>query len=272
MGTIAVTGAHGRVGSELVRRGCIPIEANVTDFYALNQELLDLKPDVVIHCAAKTNVDACETQAMEAMKVNAGGVYGLAQVFQGKIVYLSTDYIFDGESGPYDETDKPNPISIYGWSKLGGEIALRNRHNPQDLIIRTTVLFDKNSPNFVTRIADKLLAGKGVEVPSVLYGSPTYIPHLADGILAAIDQDVTGVLNIAGDEVISRFQLACKIGEMLGVDVDGLVFSGPVTGRAPRPVNAGLTVYKALILDVPIFSPYEGVKEVLDGVAAMEKG
>lgn len=272
MGKIAVTGPHGRLGSELVNRGCIPIEANVTDFYALNQNILDIQPDVVIHCAAKTNVDACETQAMEAMKVNAGGVYGLAQVYQGKIIYISTDYIFDGEAGPYAEDSKPNPISIYGWSKLGGEIALRNRNNPQDLIIRTTVLFDKHSSNFVTRIIDRLRAGEAVTVPGLLHGSPTYIPHLADGILAAIEDNICGVLNIAGDMVITRFQLAWHIGKLLGVDVSRLVSAGEVIGRAPRPVNAGLTIYKALMLGIPIFSPYEGVKDIISELETVAAG
>lgn len=264
MDKIAVTGPYGRLGGELVKRGCTPIEASVTDFYELNKNILDIKPDVIIHCAAKTNVDACETQAIEAMKVNAGGTCGLCAVFSGKIVYISTDYIFSGDSGPYSEADSPNPLSIYGWSKLGGEIALRNRQNADDLIIRTTVLFDKHGDNFVTRIIDQFDQRQTIEVPKTLYGSPTYIPHLAEGILASLNQ--SGVLNIAGSEVMSRYTLAWDIGQLMGVDVDKLIFDGPVYGKAPRPLKAGLLTDKAQSLNIPIYHPMDGVREVLDAL------
>lgn len=262
MDKIAVTGSHGRLGSELVKCGCIPIEADVTNFYDLNKAILAIQPDCIIHCAAKTNVDACETQAIEAMKVNAGGTYGLTQVYQGKVVYISTDYIFDGENGPYAEDAKPNPISIYGWSKLGGEIALKNR-GFQDLIIRTTVLYDKNSPNFVTKIAKELLDGNVIKVPSSLIGTPTYIPYLAKGILQAIDKGLYGVLNIAGSETVSRFRLANIIAHMLGVSKD-LVQPGIVYGRAPRPLQAGLITKKAMDLGIKIYHPNEGIQDVLE--------
>lgn len=271
MDKIAVTGAFGRLGSELVRRGCVPIYANVTDFYELNREILTINPDVVIHCAAKTNVDACETQAMEAMKVNAGGVYGLGQVYTGKIVYISTDYVFDGENGPYYEDDKPNPKSIYGWSKLGGEIALKNRGNPNDLIIRTTVLFDKDSRNFVTEIIHKLLNGETVEAPASLVGTPTYIPHLVDGILEAIDKDFRGILNIAGSETLSRWRLANQIAHILGVPKE-LVKPGAVYGRAPRPLDAGLKTRNAAMLGVTIRHYSDGVKEIINALEKMETG
>lgn len=269
MKTIAVTGPRGRLGSELVRRGCVPVYANVTDFMELNQELLKIKPDVVIHCAAKTNVDMCETAMMEAMKVNAGGTFGLGEVFQGKIVYISTDYIFDGENGPYDEDAKPNPKSIYGWSKLGGEIALKNRGNPGDLIIRTTVLFDRYSHNFATMVIDKLTSGETITAPASLIGTPTYIPHLAEGILQAIDKDLTGILNIAGGETLSRFHFANHIARFLGVS-KGLVQPGVVYGRAPRPLNAGLLTTKAIVHGINIYHFSEGIKEI--ALETMEAG
>lgn len=120
MTRIAVTGRLGRLGSELVRRGCMPIQANILDWQALRKELDDLNPDVVINCAAYTDVDGCENAPRKAAEVNTYGVYILAQAFTGKLIHISTDYIFDGRNGPYTEQDTPNPISIYGWSKLGG--------------------------------------------------------------------------------------------------------------------------------------------------------
>lgn len=271
MDKIAVTGPHGRLGRELVSRGCIPIEANVTDFYELNQAILAVNPDVIIHCAAKTDVDACETQALEAMKVNAGGVYGLGQVFRGKIVYISTDYIFDGKNGPYDEYDTPNPQSIYGWSKLGGEIALRNLGKPKNLIIRTTVLFDRDSDNFVTAVIKKLLSGQTVEAPASLVGTPTYVPHLADGILEAINKNISGVLNIAGSETVSRWIFTNYIASLLGISKD-LVKPGAVYGRAPRPLNAGLVTSRARGLNITIRHPLEGVQEMINALETVVAG
>ncbi|MCP4410907.1 MAG: SDR family oxidoreductase [Gammaproteobacteria bacterium] len=236
----------------------------MTDFYELNQAILKIKPDAIIHSAAQTDVDACETQMLEAMSVNAGGTYGLGQVYPGKIVYISTDYVFDGQMGPYTEMDAPNPINVYGWSKLGGELALRNRGKTNDLIIRTTCLYDRDSANFITKIAKTLLAGKRVSVPITLYGNPTYIPHFAEAVLEATRQDISGVLNIAGDQVVSRFELAWNIGRILGVPNNSLIFAGHVYGNAPRPLNAGLITDKAKKLNLPLYSPTEGLEDALE--------
>jgi dTDP-4-dehydrorhamnose reductase len=276
---IAVTGPNGRLGSELVKRGCIPIKTDVTDFSVLARELRDIEPDAVIHCAAWTDVDGCERAPMRATHVNTGGVYVLGEIFRGKIVYISTDYIFDGRDGPYDEDAGANPISVYGWSKLGGEIVLRNRHNPDDLTIRTTVLFDRDSRNFVTAVAERLLAGETVQAPHDLYGSPTYVPHLAHGILAAISDDVTGVLNLAGSRVWSRLEFADRIADVLE-DKHLLPLTGDnanilpcdPTGAAPRPLSAGLKVDKAKALGLPIGDPLDGLREVLNALEPVAAG
>lgn len=268
---IGITGYRGRLGSELVKRGCIPIKADVTNFHQLGQAIREVQPDVVIHCAAKTNVDMCETSAVSATNVNFGGTFGLTQVFTDKIVYISTDYIFDGEAGPYSEDAKPNPISIYGWSKLGGELAIKNSGNPAHLIVRTTVLFDWNSNNFVTKVIDQLLQGKIVELPDQLYGSPTYVPHLAEAIMAAIDRDLTGIINLGGSMVISRYIFGQEIARLLNKPVE-LIQPGLIVGRAPRPRLAGLRTDKAHILRLPIYNPLDGVKEVINALETMAAG
>ena len=256
MGKIAVTGPNGRIGRELVKRGCIPITANITDYHALQREISYLNPDVVIHCAAYTDVDGCENAPKKAAEVNTYGTYTLRQAYSGKIVYISTDYIFDGLNGPYKEDDKPNPTNIYGWSKLGGELVL----SEDDLIIRTTVLFDEQDGNFVTQVIKQFLLGNVVKVPNDLYGSPTYVPHLAEGILAAIA--LKGVLNIAGNRVMSRYGLAQFIAEILGY---GEIEPTSYTGKTRRPMNAGLDAGKAQLLNIPIFDPLEGIKELCPG-------
>lgn len=264
---IAVTGPRGRLGSELVRRGCMPIEASILDWHDLRTEIDALDPDVVINCAAYTDVDACENAPRKAAEVNTYGVYMLCQAFSGKLIHISTDYIFDGINGPYTEEDTPSPISIYGWSKLGGELVLRDR--PDTLIVRTTVLFDQFSYNFVTSVIRRLLSGKTVTAPDLLYGSPTYVPHLAEAILQAVD--LTGVINITGNRIMSRLQFARAIAKALGHGVTR-IFDGPITGHAPRPLNAGLDAGKAQLLGIPIYDPLEGVKEVINALETMVAG
>lgn len=261
---IAVTGPYGRLGSELVRRGCIPIDAIITDMDVLNNQLSEIDPDVVIHCAALTKVDECEMMPDHAARINTGGTFNLCSRFEGKIVYISTDYIFDGRRGPYSERDRPNPISVYGWSKLGGEVVLKNRGNPDDLIVRTTVLFDAHSENFVTAVAPLLHCGGRLALPSVLIGSPTYVPHLVGGILKAIRCNVSGAVNLAGWRVMSRWEFGQYIADALGTNRQKVVATEDVGGRAPRPLNAGLRIDKARSLGLPIGDPLDGLKEVID--------
>lgn len=269
---IAVTGSYGRLGSELVRRDCVPIEADVTDLLALSNEIQAIAPDVVVHCAAYTDVDGCESELIRAARVNTEGTRLLGLAFTGKIIYLSTDYIFDGWEGPYTEGAMPNPLNIYGWSKLGGEVVLRNRRNSRDLIVRTTQLFDRYSNNFVTVVAERLCAGEPVYLPAQLVGSPTYVPHLAEGLLVAAGRDLSGVLNLVGWRTMSRFELGQCIARAWRVD-PALVRPGQlIDGRAPRPLNAGLRVGKAINLGLPIGDPLDGLTEMafyaLETVAA----
>lgn len=248
---VAVTGPHGRLGSELVRLGCLPVEADINDFKPLHHAIAAVQPDVIIHSAAFTDVDACEDNPTKAAKVNTSGTYLLRQIFKGKIVYISTDYIFDGLDGPYVESNRPNPLNVYGWSKLGGEVILRNSDS---LIIRTTVLFDKYSNNFVTAVVRRLQAGEIVEAPADMMGSPTYVPHLAKTILENLDR--VGVLNIAGNWWVSRCGLAGHIAKLMGLTPEYYARSGPITGQAVRPLKAGLI--SEFNLDA-----FEGLREVV---------
>jgi len=260
---IGVTGHRGRLGRELVKLGCVPIEADVTNFHALNAAVKLVKPEVVVHCAAFTDVDECEDKPTKAAMVNTGGVAYLCKAFSGKIVYISTDYIFDGQFGPYLEFSAPSPLSVYGWSKLGGELVLKHRGNDDDLIVRTTILFGPNGDDFAGRVISKLLYGEFVYLPDSLYGSPTYTPHLAEDILEAINKDVCGTLNLAGNRVISRYHFGQQIARAAGVSVQSIK-RGQVIGKAPRPPKAGLAVNLALRLDFPVRDPYDVLESLID--------
>jgi dTDP-4-dehydrorhamnose reductase len=237
----------------------------VTGFFELRSEIEHDKEEVVIHCAAHTNVDGCEEWPLDATDVNMGGTFALAGAFKGKIVYISTDYVFDGTTGPYVEYSSPNPINIYGWSKLGGELVLKARKNPDDLIVRTTMLFGPDGDDFVSKVAEKLLSGEPVYLPDNLYGSPTYIPHLAEDILLAVKKGTSGVLNLAGGPApISRYRFGQRIAEAAGLSTDLVRRGGPPLGTALRPLRVGLKTDKAVRLGFPYRDPYRELKQVID--------
>ncbi len=271
---IGVTGPKGRLGSELVRRGCMPLGYNVTNPIAVQGALAKANLDVMIHCAAFTDVDKCEHRPGFAAFVNTYGTHTLAKAFPGPIVYLATDYIFDGLDGPYDENAKPNPLNIYGWSKLGGEIVVRSRGNGDDLIVRTTILFDKQSDNFVTVVVRKLLSGETVTLPDDLYGTPTYVPDLADGILAAVQDELGGIVNLAGGLLGSRYQIGLWIADELGIDRTRVRPSNNhSTNGAMRPKRAGLKVATARSMGLPVGDPVEAIREVCKyALETMEAG
>ena len=142
---IAVTGYKGRLGSQLVKLGCIPLECNVTSGADIKRAIDKSKPDVIINCAAKTNVDACESNKgyKEALAVNFRGATNIQDVFSGHLIQISTDYVFNCLDGPYHEDFiKLDPINSYAFSKFGAEAGLMPNYSMSGdvTIVRTTGL------------------------------------------------------------------------------------------------------------------------------------
>lgn len=236
---IGITGASGQLGSELVRLGGIPL---VGRFHSdeLRNSIERVSPYAIINCGGLTNVDYCEMNIAEAAATNAAGVEYLGQIFDGYLVQISTDYVFDGRAGPYGVRDTPNPIGVYGWSKLGGELVIR-RHQGQSLIIRTTILFSSTNNNFVSKIVKQLKSDRPVTIYSPhLTGSPTYVPPLAAEIMRIVNAEYTGIAHIAGNRRISRYEFAKMIAWAFGYDPHTIIPSDKSIIAAPRPVRAGL--------------------------------
>lgn len=242
---IAVTGPSGQLGRELVKQGAIPLRGRLmSEEMTANIEVIE--PDAIINCAAMTDVDGCEKNMLQAAATNAGGVDYLSYRFKGYLVQISTDYIFDGESGPYGVRDAPNPINIYGWSKLGGELVMR-RHRGPSLIVRTTILFSSTNNNFVAKIVQQLRGGGEINLynPNIS-GTPTYVPALAAEILRIVQAEYEGVAHIAGSSNVSRLKFAQEIARVFGYDPAAIVpkynmfNTNSSTGNAPRPTIAGL--------------------------------
>jgi len=266
MTKIAVTGYKGRLGSELINRGCLPLDCDILSRPSIQKALHDVKPDIVIHCAASTDVDKCEEFQYESFEVNVRGTENLKICFDGKIIFLSTDYIFDGEKGMYSEDDTPSvypKICWYGYTKLLGEELL----GKNDTIIRTTMLY--GSPvkdDFVTKIIQKLELNEPFEVTKALHGTPTYVPHLAEAIVGLLERDINYmpfIINIAGRSLLSRYEFALMIANMMGYkDRTYLIKPTMKVGKVKRPKHAGLStdlakIYKGL----PIYFAVDGLRE-----------
>ncbi len=232
---ILITGAKGQLGSELEKVltekkcsiGAIGKDYDNCDYLTLGSTDLDItdfekakeilevnKPDIVINCAAYTNVDECESNPEKAMAVNAVGAKNLAVICQGinsKLVHISTDYVFDGESeSPYCEWDLCNPKTIYGKSKLLGERYVRE-FAKKYFIIRTSWLYGKNGKNFVKTIIDLGKKKNKIEVVNDQIGNPTNVNDLAYHILDIATTEDYGIYNCVGEGCCSWFDLAAKI-------------------------------------------------------------
>ncbi|MCX7993930.1 MAG: dTDP-4-dehydrorhamnose reductase, partial [Fimbriimonadales bacterium] len=170
-----------------------------------------LRPEVVIHCAAMTNVDACERQPQEAYRMNAYGAEVIASHCQriGAVcVYISTDYVFDGaKRTPYHEYDAENPLSVYGRSKFLGEQAVW-KFCPRHYIVRVAWLYGKQRKSFPQFVLEQARAGQSPVVISDQIGSPTYVADVADRLLPLIQTDCYGIYHLTNTNPVSRYEFA----------------------------------------------------------------
>jgi dTDP-4-dehydrorhamnose reductase len=210
------------------------------------------QPDVVLNCAAFTDVDKCETERELCWKLNVDAIKNLiiaTRPHNIKLVHISTDYIFDGKNGPYDEEAIPNPVSFYGRSKLAAENAVF-ASGINAAIVRTMVLFGVGQnvkPNFAVWLINKLTAKEKVNIVDDQIGNSTIVDNLAFGILKVIESEQSGIFNIAGKDIESRLDFTYKLCEVFGFD-KGLINkikTASLNQPAQRPLNSGLITLKA---------------------------
>lgn len=250
---ILVVGCKGMLGQELMgvfgssARGVDVEEIDITDLSSVQRVLVTLKPTVVVNAAAYTDVDGCQTHAEQAMQVNGEGVAHLAMVSKeigAKLVQVSTDYIFDGEKGsPYLEDDLCAPLSVYGESKLAGE--MNTWFNPDHLIVRTQWLYGHAGKNFVETMLR--LAGERDELTVVddQVGSPTWTRDLALAIKALIEKGCSGTYHAANAGFVSWNGFAKEIFRLAGLDVTVKPMTTAELDRpAPRPLYSTLDCTK----------------------------
>jgi len=198
------------------------IKTDITDAEALRHLFLKLKPDVVIHTASETNVDKCETAREHAWKINVEGTRNIAEACaetRVKLVYISTDYVFEGEKGLYSEEEAPNPIDFYGLTKLEGEKQVTRRLK-NCAILRTSVLYGRHpwKQDFVTWVVTKLRQNQEITVVDDHFNTPTLAENLAEMALEIVALDLQGIFHTSGCERISRYDLARKTAEAFKLD------------------------------------------------------
>jgi len=219
---VLVTGARGMLGSDLCEvlsdrhevTGVDIEEGDITEPEVAGRLVGRARPQAVVHCAAYTDVDRSESEPEKAYRVNADGAGSVAAACRDAgcaMVYLSTDYVFDGKSQrPYKEDDKPAPLGVYGASKLDGERRVREA-TPRHFIVRTSWLFGLRGRNFVDTIIRLAQDRDTLEVVNDQVGSPTFTRDLSRGLALVVESDRFGTYHACNDGTCSWFDFAREI-------------------------------------------------------------
>ena len=273
---ILITGANGLLGQKLVdlltkqadidliatarganrlpyAEGYTYVPMDITDRQQVLEVVTETRPQVIIHTAAMTNVDQCEAEKDACWAQNVTAVESLvlaAKQVDAFLVHVSTDFIFDGTSGPYDEEAEPNPISFYGWSKYAAEKAVTTS-DIRWAIARTVLVYgiahDMSRTNIILWVKKSLEAGKTINVVTDQWRSPTLAEDLATGCYLLADKEATGIFNISGRDFLTPYEMAIKTAEYFSLDqslinqADSTTFTQP----ARRPPRTGFVLDKS---------------------------
>jgi dTDP-4-dehydrorhamnose reductase len=273
---LVVTGAGGglaRAFLELVPRHhdvhpFTHADLDVGDYHAVVQEVVPIAPDAILNFAAMARVDDCEQHPDRAYRVNALGPQNLAlaaRQLPAVLLHVSTDYVFDGEKGaPYDEMDVPNPLSVYGRSKLAGETFVRRLH-PEHFIVRTAWLFGSEW-DFLSRALPSIAAGEPATAVADRIGSPTFVRHLAERLLPVILSGRFGTYHLAGPDAVSWHEALTRLRALGGLPGEVRAVPAEELGLpARRPRQSPLTSLFLGELGVDPIPPLDvGLKELLD--------
>jgi len=282
---LLITGGSGFLGSHLLhqaqgevyatynrRRYETPVahwvQLDLNQLNSIEPLLKEIKPSVVIHTAAMTDPDLCEREKQLARRVNTRATEALAlacQAIGARLIYLSTDMVFDGERGNYSESDEPNPINFYGETKLEGERRVV-ANCPNSVIARSALIYGNapsGKPSFSQWILERVR--KGVEVPLFYdqYRTPLLVQNLAQALLELAEMDFTGLIHLGGSQRINRYDFGVKLVKAMGLPTSGLKRCSveDVNLPAPRPRDASFNITRAKrILKTKLLSCDEGIE------------
>jgi len=260
---IAVTGWEGTIGSELVDRGYEPLKCDITNLDEVNSEIHRVDPDVIVHCAALTNVGDCEEDDRGAFAVNVNGVNNILYDFTGTLIYLSTVHVFDGTKyWAYSERHRPNPVNTYGFTKWAGE-EVAKMNVGRTVVIRISKIFDWD---FIRPDVERLQNGEEVEFTTLIKRSFQYLSHFADNLTWLISNldnfPELEMLNIAGSDTLSYYDFWLQVCNILELDINNLKPRTHKIKDHPRPFRGGLNVSKAKNMGMKIYSAADGLKVI----------
>ena len=273
---ILVTGANGLLGQELIKQlinqgkheviassrgeSRLPLSLKVKYYdlditYAASvfKVIEEVQPQLLIHAAAMTQVDDCEENKQHCYNTNVGAsrfLIDACKPFDTRFIYISTDFVFDGLSGPYSEESQPAPVNYYGSTKLAAENAVRES-GLSWTIIRTVLVYgnstDASRTNLITWVKKNLESGNPIKVVSDQWRTATYVEDLATGILLAVEKNAEGVFHISGKDMLTPFEMAIKTADMLGLDRSLIekVDASSFKQCGERPKKTGFVIDKA---------------------------
>jgi len=282
-GTALVIGASGQVGGRLLRflsAQRVPAVGTVfqkkdadpslhpldiRDADAVQKLFRAVKPDWAFLASALTHVDYCEDHPDEARAINAKGVENAAAACRAagtKLVYLSTEYVFDGAAGPYREEDPIHPLGVYAQTKAEGEKAALSL--PDALVARTTVVYDWDpaGKNFVMQLIQRLSNGERMKVPNDQWSHPTLARNLVAVLWELTQKDARGIFHVVGPDYLHRYDFARRAAEALGLPSELIepVATSSFNQKAKRPLKAGLLTNKVrAAAATPLTGVWEGV-------------
>jgi dTDP-4-dehydrorhamnose reductase len=227
-------------------------QLDITNRSDVKSLVSSFQPDVILNAAGATNVDWCESNREEAWKANVTAVENLAEAARkvgAKLIHVSTDYIFDGKNGPYDEEAKPNPIGYYGKTKLASENAILVAEIPYT-ILRTIVLYGSGisiKANFALWVINNLKTGKIINVVDDQLGNPTFVGDLTMAMIKAFELGREGIFHIGGGEQLSRYDFAMRAAEVFELNGSLIkrIKTSDLNQASPRPMISGFITLKA---------------------------
>jgi len=229
---------------------------DVTDFTQVKTVLADFQPDIIFNAAAATNVDGCEDEPDNCDKINHQAVAHFLRSFDElkmtpHFIHISTDFIFNGTKKEYFEEDEPDPISEYGRSKWLGELVIKNSGYENYTIVRTSLVYGVgealNKGNIFLWAMDKLRNGETLTIVDDQFRSPTYVDDLCLACVKISDLGVTGVINIAGQQILSMHKYIQEVSDYVGKSRNLVkpISTSVLNQKAKRPKRSGLNINKA---------------------------
>lgn len=269
MKKIGVTGHRGRIGSRLVALGAVPLEFDVTDREAVGRELSAKNPDIVVHTASISSIARCAENLELAIQVNMRGTNIVCEMMSnlygdGKVLFLSTEQVFDGVKGFYSEEDEPNPLNDYGRSKFAAEGVANQLYGAKTVRLSRGV--SRESGKDIDTYINDLRQGKEIHVPGFIKRSYSHLDFLAEGVwyFAQNFESMPSLLHLGGGSPHSFCDFMFFMAEALDLNTDLVISRHTEIKDHARPFNCGFDTSLAESVGVPIYPIFNTIEKLAE--------